>query len=134
MQISRRARVPRNSFWATPNLQFVAHKMKGLRRAQNKLFGQLSSPREREPPDSSWRILQPIQAVCGIGVETQQMAPVNSCQLVRKIPVSAKLKGIERNIKTGWRSAVNSNSQDPSKGTWFVTAREFQWLSRVSFV
>jgi hypothetical protein len=34
----------------------------------------------------------------------------------------------------GWRSAVNSSSQDPSKGTWLLTAREFQWLSRVSFV
>jgi hypothetical protein len=31
------------------------------------------------------------------------MALVNSWQLGRKITVSARLKGIERNIKTGWR-------------------------------
>jgi hypothetical protein len=30
------------------------------------------------------------------------MALVNSCQLGRKIPVFAKLKGIERNIKTAF--------------------------------
>jgi hypothetical protein len=38
---------------------------------------------------------------------------VNSCQLGRKIPVSDKLKGIERNIRTGWRRGWDSNPRDP---------------------
>ena len=41
------------------------------------------------------------------------MAQLKSCQLGRKIPVSVKLKGIERNIKTGWRRGWDSNPRDP---------------------
>jgi hypothetical protein len=37
----------------------------------------------------------------------------NSCQLGRKICVSATLKGMERNIKTGWRRGWDSNPRDP---------------------
>ncbi len=42
------------------------------------------------------------------------MALVNSCQLGRKIPVSAKMKGIERNNETGWRWTQSGANFSPA--------------------
>ena len=59
------------------------------------------------------------------------MVLVNSCQLGRKIPVSVKLKGIERNIKTGWRRGWDSNPRDPFGPNGFQD-RRFQPLTHPS--
>ena len=43
------------------------------------------------------------------------MARLKYCQFGRKIPVSAKLKGIERNIKTGWRWTQSRANLSPAQ-------------------
>ena len=43
------------------------------------------------------------------------MVLVNSCQLGRKTAVSPKPKGIERNIKTGWRWTQSRANFSPAK-------------------
>ena len=43
------------------------------------------------------------------------MALVNSCQLGRKIPVSAKMIGTERNTKTGWRWTQSGANFSPAE-------------------
>jgi len=61
------------------------------------------------------------------------MALVNSWQLGRKITVSARLKGIERNIKTGWRwtqsrapfSTPNSLRTGKIQGIWRSQSKSF---------
>jgi len=40
---------------------------------------------------------------------------VNSCQLGRKIQVSAKMKGIERNTKTDWRWTQSRANFSPAE-------------------
>ena len=47
------------------------------------------------------------------------------------MPVSAELKGIERNIKTGWRRGWDSNPRDPFGPNGFQD-RRFQPLTHPS--
>jgi hypothetical protein len=58
-------------FWGLKTFSLWRTKSKACNEPENKVFGQLPSLREREPSDSSWRILQLIQAVCGLGAERE---------------------------------------------------------------
>ena len=61
----------------------------------------------------------------------EKIDSVNSRQLGREIPVSAGMKGTERNTKTGWRRGWDSNPRDPFGPNGFQD-RRFQPLTHPS--